>query len=300
MTMGDEKMRILIYGAGVIGSLYAALLADQNSISVYARGNRLKELLEHGLRYYDKTGAVKTADVKVISRLEDDDIYDYIFVTVRKDQLYAALEELKNNHSPAIVTMVNSLDSYDKWEELCDRGRIIPAFPGAGGGFRDGILDAGLTPGFIQPTTFAEISGIRTKRVSDLEIIFKTAGIPCQIVPDMHAWQICHLAMVVPLADAYYEAKDPERAGHDHRLMKKTALRIKDNMNAVRRKGIVLSPTKMDLFRLLPASILAAGLSIAYRSSFGDRFMYQHSKKAPDEMRALHEQFYSFIHGNHV
>ena len=104
MTMRGDKMRILIYGAGVIGSLYAALLADQNSVSVYARGNRLKDLLEHGLLYYDKTGAVKTADVKVISKLEDDDIYDYIFVTVRQNQLYTALEELRNNQSSVFDT----------------------------------------------------------------------------------------------------------------------------------------------------------------------------------------------------
>ena len=193
------------------------------------------------------------------------------------------------------MTIVNSLDRYDKWEELSGSGRIIPAFPGAGGGFRDGILEAGLTPGLIQPTTFAEISGKKTKRISDLEKTFRAAHIPCQIVPDMHAWQICHLAMVVPLADAYYEAEDPEHAGYDRELMKKTASRIKENMKAVCRKGISLSPGKMNLFRILPISILAEGLSITYRSKFGDRFMYQHSKKAPDEMRTLHEQLYRFI-----
>lgn len=38
-------MRILIYGAGVIGSLYAALLADAGyDTSIYARGKRLEIL----------------------------------------------------------------------------------------------------------------------------------------------------------------------------------------------------------------------------------------------------------------
>ena len=27
----------------------------------------------------------------------------------------------------------------------------------------------------------------------------------------MHLWQLCHLAMVVPIADAYYELDDPEK-----------------------------------------------------------------------------------------
>ena len=39
---GLIAMRILIYGAGVLGSLYAALLAKAGyDISIYARGKRL-------------------------------------------------------------------------------------------------------------------------------------------------------------------------------------------------------------------------------------------------------------------
>ena len=28
---------------------------------------------------------------------------------------------------------------------------------------------------------------------------------------------------------------------------------------------------------------------------FGDKFMYQHARKAPDEMRELHKQFYAYM-----
>ena len=47
---GLIAMRILIYGAGVIGSLYAALLADVGyDTSIYARGKRLEILKNNGL-----------------------------------------------------------------------------------------------------------------------------------------------------------------------------------------------------------------------------------------------------------
>ena len=43
-------MRILIYGAGVIGSLYAALFAEASyDTSIYARGKRLEALRNNGL-----------------------------------------------------------------------------------------------------------------------------------------------------------------------------------------------------------------------------------------------------------
>ena len=77
--------------------------------------------------------------------MSDNDAYDFILLTVRGNQLYEALAELKNNKSNTIVTMVNSLDSYKKWEDIVGTGRILPAFSGAGGSiYDDGILDAAL------------------------------------------------------------------------------------------------------------------------------------------------------------
>ena len=184
-------MRVLIYGAGVIGCLYASLLAEKSiDTAIYARGNRLEQLRKYGLRYF-KEGKICKANAKVIDILPPSDCYDFIFLTVRENQLHNALRELADNQSPTIVTMVNSLENYRDWEELCGVGRILPAFPGAGGGFdENGILDAALTPRLIQPTTFAEIDGRETSRTKLLNKLFRIAGIPCQLVGDMHAWQL--------------------------------------------------------------------------------------------------------------
>ena len=191
-------MRILIFGAGVIGSLNGALLAEAGyDVSIYARGQRLESLTQEGLLYKRK-GKIRKAPIRVLSKIEEEDRYDLVFLTVRENQLHAALEELRKNSSPIIVTMVNSLETYDQWEEICGKGRIIPAFPGAGGGFDGNVLDAALTPRLIQPTTFGKTDG----RERALAGVLHRAKIPCQIVPDMHAWQLCHLAMVVPIADA--------------------------------------------------------------------------------------------------
>ncbi len=284
-------MRILIFGAGVIGSLYGALLAEAGyDVSIYARGRRLECLTRDGLLYKRK-GKIRKAPVRVLSKLEEEDCYDLILLTVRENQLRAALEELRQNVSPTIVTMVNSLETYDSWEALCGAGRIIPAFPGAGGGFDGNVLDAALTPRLIQPTTIGKTGG----REKDLARVLHRAKIPCQIVPDMHAWQLCHLAMVVPIADAYYEAADPEHAGRDAALMRKTAKQIRDNLGAIAARKIRLSPGKMQAFRLLPTPLVGWILGFVFQSSFGDRFMYRHSMKAPDEMRQLHEQLYRWL-----
>ena len=192
-------MRILIYGAGVIGFLYAALFAEAGyDTSIYARGKRLEALRNNGLLYKKNQEVIK-AEIKILGGLANDDIYDFILLTVRENQLYEAVAELKNNKSTTIVTMINSLDSYKKWEDIVGIGKILPAFPGAGGSINeDGILDAALTPRMIQPTTFAEISGNSSERIKQFSKILRHAHIPYQKVMDMHMWQLCHLAMVVP------------------------------------------------------------------------------------------------------
>ena len=258
-------MRILIYGAGVIGSLYAVLFAETGyDTSIYARGKRLEFLKKNGL-LYKKNQNIRRAKATILGELSDNDAYDFILLTVRENQLYEALAELKNNKSNIIVTMVNSLDSYKKWEDIVGKGRILPAFPGAGGSINDdGILDAALTPRLIQPTTFAEISGNKSEKTKQFSKILRHAHIPYQKVVDMHMWQLCHLAMVVPIADAYYQAGR-------------------------------LSPCKMNIFRFLPLPIMTIMLAVTFESSFGDKFMYQHARKAPDEMRELHKQFYAYM-----
>ena len=249
-------MRLLIYGAGVIGSLYAVLFKEAGyDTTIYARGHRLDILQNQGL-LYKKNNKIKKIDIIVLDQLNDDDMYDFIFLTVRENQLYQALIELKSNKSKTIITMVNSLDNYEIWENIVGKGRIMPAFPGAGGTITNGTLDASLTPRFIQPTTFSEISGKKTKRAEQLSQIFKHAHIPFQQVNDMHIWQLCHLGMVVPLADAYYQTEHPESVGQDKVIMKKTARELKDNFKILYDNLHTLSPYKMNIFRILPMPIL--------------------------------------------
>ena len=292
-------MRILVYGAGVIGSIYAVLMSEVGyGVTVLARGKRLTDLSNNGLRYYKK-GKVEIANITVIDRLEDSDKYDYIFLPVRTEQLKQALCELKSNKSPNIVTMVNTLEKYEELEKICGVNRLIPAFPGAGGSIDNGILNASLTPKIIQPTTFGEISKRKTDRIAELAEIFRKSHIPYQIVSDMHNWQISHLGMVVPIADAYYMSSSPETVYENKAIMKKTAKQMKDNFKILA-KHKILSPFKFYLFMICPTWVFTIILSAVFKSKFGHKFMYEHSMSAPQEMRQLHTEFYDFISWNIV
>ena len=285
-------MSILIYGAGVIGSLYAVIFSNAGyDVSIYARGPRLEKLRSKGLLYLENKN-IKKARVKLCSKLSDTDIYDFIFLTVRNDQLKKALTELRTNKSKCIVTMVNNLFEYQELEKIAGMGRILPAFPGAGGSITDDILYASLTPRFIQSTTFGEITGVKTKRSKYLAKIFKKSKIPYKEIRDMYKWQLCHLAMVIPIADAYYEAVCPKKVGLEKNILQKTAKRLKRNFIFLKKDLGEISPWKLNIFIVVPVKILAFALRFLFKSSFSDKFMYRHSMKARSEMIGLHREFY--------
>ena len=205
------------------------------------------------------------------------------------------MEELRFNVSPNIVTIVNTLEPYENWERACGKGRVIPAFPGAGGGYEEGVLKAEFLPWIVQPTTFAEINGCRSERLERLAEIFQKSGVPYQVVRDMHRWQLCHLALVVPIADAYYKAENPEAVWREKEVVAGAAREIQDNFRTLCHAGKSLSPWKLNLFRLLPVWILRRIFAVIFRIRFGNLFMYRHAMKAPDEMKRLHDQLYRYL-----
>lgn len=189
--MSAKQDRILIFGAGVIGSMYAMKFIEAGfDVTLFAHSKRFKSLSENGLQYKEQ-GSVKSIQVKVIDTLENDDIYDFIFVTVRYDRSESALLALKDNQSKHIVTMTSNSIGFSSWLDIVG-DRLLPAFPGFGGQMKDGVLHARFLPKIIAATAFGEVNGEVTERIDKLAKLFKTAKLPYVIKKDMQAYLITH------------------------------------------------------------------------------------------------------------
>src|SRR5512146_571718 len=111
MIRGGGKMKILVYGAGVLGSIYAARLAEAgNAVTLLARGQRLHDLRQYGIVLEEQgSGRRCQVNVNVIERLEPQEAYDLALVIVRKNQLDKVLPALAANHAiPDILFMFNN------------------------------------------------------------------------------------------------------------------------------------------------------------------------------------------------
>jgi len=287
----SNKSRVLIYGAGVIGSIYAVKFANAgHDVSVYARGSRLQSLESKGLLYAENN-SVKTVPVLVLDKVDHMIAYDYVFIAVRYEQIETALAELAESNNPNIVTMVNNPRGYTHWENLIGKGRLIPAFPGAGGKIEDDILHYALTPKVIQATTFGEVDGTVTDRLGDLVKLFKSSQIPHSISKNMDAWQKSHLALVIPLANGiYYDGGNTYTTAKNKKAIQMMSIALKKNFKALKAKGILITPAKLNLFCICPLWLMQICLKIFCNTKLAET-VSSHVPYIKEEMAILDKMF---------
>ncbi|MDR2446878.1 MAG: hypothetical protein LBD58_06255 [Treponema sp.] len=183
-------MKILIYGAGVTGSIFAWKLTKNGyDITALARGDRYNEIKENGVILHNplnnKTSETK---IKVVDILLENDFYDYIIVTVQNTQVDALLPILAKNKSKNIVFVVNNPLGYNNWIKYVGSDRIIIGFPSAGGERKYGAINYFIGTGLnkiFQSTTFGELDGKMTERLKEAYKIFKKSGFSPSISKDM-------------------------------------------------------------------------------------------------------------------
>src|SRR4051794_12442517 len=104
-------MKILVYGAGVIGSVYAVRLQEAgHRVSLLARGQRAELLRTHGIQLENSVNGRKTTtQVPIVEQLAPTDNYDVVLVTVRLDQLNAVLPILAaNTQVPTLLFLLSN------------------------------------------------------------------------------------------------------------------------------------------------------------------------------------------------
>ena len=151
-------MKILFYGAGVMGSLYAARLKESGQdISVLARGQRLEDIREHGIALEDiGTGKRSTTRVNVVEGLDLEDAYDLVVVMMPKIHLPEILPVLAaNRHTPNVLFMLNNAAGPGEMIDALGWERVLMGFPGAGGTRQGHVVRYMVVSGRQQPTTFA-------------------------------------------------------------------------------------------------------------------------------------------------
>ncbi|WP_262495556.1 ketopantoate reductase family protein, partial [Paenibacillus sp. B2(2019)] len=233
--------------------MYAIKLIEAGfDVSLFAHSNRYKSLRENGLQYIEK-GTVRSIQVNVIDTLENDDVYDFIFFTVRYDRSEAALLALKDNQSKNIVTMTSNSIGFSSWLDIVG-DRLLPAFPGFGGQIKDGVLHARFLPKFIAATAFGEINGVVTERIENLAKLFKTAKLPYVIKKDMQAYLITHsVSDIAMLSFLHSENKIiDKKTARTRKTARKITFTLKAYLRATQKAGVSIDPPMLKMVLKFP------------------------------------------------
>lgn len=295
MNRSQQPLRILVIGAGVIGSLCAARLSDTgHDVTVLARGQRYSDLLEHGIVLENaSTGRKTVSRTRVAERLLPEDEFDLAIVTVRKNQVEGILPMLEaNRRIQSVLFMVNNPLGPEQWVQTLGPGRVLLGFPGAGGTREGYVVRYSLVPPAIQLTTFGEIDGSITPRLKRIRRAFRMAGIPAAVSRNMDAWQKTHVAWVSPFANAIYMA-----GGDNYTLAKQPGnvrmlvRAIREHFAVLKALGVPATPAKLNVFNWAPVSLLVAALRAYLMTRQCELVATRHANSAKDEMKQLADEF---------
>ena len=292
-------MRFLIFGAGVLGSFYAVKsLACGHEVTVLARGRRAAQLRIDGLVVQEYGRNCLRTGVNVIETLAPGAFYDFVLVLVRNDQVESVLPLLAGNKAtPSLVFMFNNLAGPQRLVDILGRDRVVLGFPGAAGErAADGRVVATVLPALIQKTTVGELDGRSTSRIRALATVLEEAGFPTAISSQMDAWLKTHVALVSPIADAFYAASGDLKMLADSRSSVIAMVRaIRQAFSALSVHSIPVTPAKLRGIELLPEWLLVSACQWALRSSYADLIVARHATVAREEMAVLSGQLHELV-----
>lgn len=124
-------MRVFIIGAGVLGSNLAHSIQKGNDVTLLAINETYKDLKENGLIIKHKLGKKTIDHFNIINKLENDDIYDVIFIVSRFSSLDSIVPTVQNNKSKTIVFVGNNI-TVEKYMNIADKNVLFAFFMAAG------------------------------------------------------------------------------------------------------------------------------------------------------------------------
>ena len=291
-----QAMKILVYGAGVLGcNLARNLLRAGKDVTLLARGNWAAEIKQNGLRIKDKFSLrTSVSRIPVVTELAPDAMYDVIFVVLRYTQLDSVLDTLRANRTKNIVFVGNNVQARALAAALPGKNVLFAFALSAGHREVDRVVSIDL-----KKITIGQLPGA----ISNKQLIGRIFhGTKYKVVyePNMEDYLLCHAAFVMPAAFACYKTDgDLKKLRGDTVYLNRVLDANIEGYRAIRNAGHAILPkgdadfegekyrkTCLRFFKLMCAT------------SLGKLCASDHAMNAIDEMSALNRDLKKFFDAN--
>ena len=291
-------MKILVYGAGCIGSLYAGLLKESGQdVSILARGARLAAIREHGIRLEDAaTGRKTDVAIDTVERLDPEDTYDLVLVILPKHSVAEVLPILgAHGNTPNVMFLGNNAAGPGAMVQALGAERVLLGFPGAGAITHGDRIRYLILSDREQPTTIGELQETRSPRIEAAAGVLQAAGLPTSVCATMDAWLKTHVAEIGPTAAAFYMAgADIERLARTRDAWVLMIRAIREGFRVLDAHGVPITPSSHGIFRWLPEPLLIVAMKRKLGGE-GGRIKIGHARQARAEMQAIADEFQTLI-----
>lgn len=296
-------MKILMFGAGVINTLYAwAFSNNGHDVSLLVRPGR-EANWKDGLRLNiidHRTGKdVAVNEVfapRVVSQFSPTDNYDFIIESVKHTQTEGILPQIKQNAGNAIVVFFNNnWRGVDFIDEHFDKTKYVLAMPRAGGIIEKGALDGAIMDEIMLGDSLCgksnfspEVETVARQNMEKVKQLFESAGIKSVIQSNMEHWYWVHFASTAP-----WIAGGAKARGFQPFI--KSLPRIREAIEAGKEVMEVCKARGVDVTKVQDAQVFLAPTWISTLISF---FMLQsktslkisggHGRYAPEELQQIY------------
>jgi ketopantoate reductase len=295
-------MKILVIGAGPLGSLLAARLHQGgHETNLLARGKRLDDLKKEGvvLRQWESE-ETEIIEVPITESFRAEDAYELVMVVMRKNKALKLLPGISTNKKvPTFLFLLNNAAGPQPFIDALGKERVVMGFPGAAG-YHDGHAIVHLRGSEGEPVVvmMGDAGGgvsPQTERIArELE---KGLHIKIETEPQMDAWSKYHVALLFPaLAPAFY------LCGNDNLRMARTrdamvlAWRgMIEGFEILRKMGYPMKPKTLKRFLYIPEPIAIVFFKKFLQDPKIEVAMVRHAKVIRDEIQQLNNEFLQLI-----
>jgi len=292
-------MKVLVYGAGVIGGQLAhALSACGNDVTVIARGAWAEILRTEGLRIRHYIQRKDTADHPRVLETPDEAQYDIVFAVMQYRQMEKILPDLARVNSPIVVLTGNNLSASEMEAYILENSKapktVLFGFGSTAGTRENGRLttvhtgDGRLTIGKAHEEVPETVKAI-------LQQAFSGGRLSVVACDNMDAWLKYHAAFILPVVYLCYKTGcDLTKSTRAERKLLLDA--VGDAYHLLMALGYPVRPAG-DEKSLERGPLNAMVRLVIYwmsRTRLGALCTTEHCRHAPGEMEDLDEAFQAF------
>lgn len=274
-----RRLRILVFGAGVVGQVYGGrLCAAGHDVALLARGAEAERLAAEGVTLASDAHACHVRPA-VVAHPDEREPYDLALVTVRRDQLDAALPALAALPARQVALLLNLPADHERVRERIGAERTLLAFPGVGGErAASGAIRYLEVP--QQKTTVERRDGAE-QLVAEL---LRSAHLPVEVEPAMADWLATHAVFMTAMSAAILGCGgDATALAADRRGVRELVAAVGEGFRALAASGRTVTPAPLrTIFTRAPRPIAVRYWRGQLRGPVGTLAIAPHARASRD------------------